>query len=768
MKKPQIKPHFRIEIIEPKHVYLLGENSTHVLTGELYCQIIPLLDGNHTIDKIISTLEGQVEPEHINYALERLEKKGYLSAAVPELSPEAAAFWSLLNIEPQDAYQCLQQTQIYLTCVGNVFSEHLTHSLSDSLSEIGIKTQEWNIESTEFDSHSLLVVLTDDYLQPELSKINQIALEANQPWLLVKPIGGLIWLGPIFKPEKTGCWECLNHRLQRNREVEASVLLQKQESHSKSEEIVECLPLSRAVLPSTLRTALNLTTTEIAKWIVQQSVAETSHFSTLEGKIITFNQTDLNLKTHILPKRPQCQVCGNPQLLSEQSYEPLILSNCPKHFTSDGGHRALSPEQTVKQYQHLISPITGVITSLSRTSDSNDFIHTYRASHNFNTSNNLKSLRHSLRAKSAGKGKTDRQSKASGLCEAVERYSGVFQGDEPRVSSTFSQLKKAIAPERYLHFSPYQYQNRQELNAKSTNSHDWIPEPFEEDREIEWTPVWSLTEQTHKYLPTAWCYYNYPLPEGHRFCLADSNGNAAGNTLEEAILQGFMELIERDSVAIWWYNRLSRPGVDLTSFDEPYLLDLQAYYLRNRRKLWVLDLTTDLQIPAFVALSRRTDGESEKIIFGYGAHFDAKIAVLRAVTELNQQQPWTDKVNLRQVKNTELQEWIRSATIANQPYLAPNSQIKSKVYSDYQKHWSDDIYKDVMSCVDIAKQAGYDILILNQTRPDIDLKVVKVIVPELRHFWRRLGAGRLYDVPVQMGWLSEPLTEKEMNPISIQ
>ncbi|NER06754.1 MAG: hypothetical protein F6K17_31350 [Okeania sp. SIO3C4] len=50
MKNPQIKPHFRIEIIEPKHVYLLGENSTHALTGEFYCHLIPLLDGQNTFE----------------------------------------------------------------------------------------------------------------------------------------------------------------------------------------------------------------------------------------------------------------------------------------------------------------------------------------------------------------------------------------------------------------------------------------------------------------------------------------------------------------------------------------------------------------------------------------------------------------------------------------------------------------------------------------------------------------------------------------------
>jgi oxazoline/thiazoline synthase len=45
--------------------------------------------------------------------------------------------------------------------------------------------------------------------------------------------------------------------------------------------------------------------------------------------------------------------------------------------------------------------------------------------------------------------------------------------------------------------------------------------------------------------------------------------------------------------------------------------------------------------------------------------------------------------------------------------------------------------------------------------------VARVVVPGLRHFWRRLAPGRLYDVPVSLGWLDRPRAETELNPISI-
>ena len=58
-------------------------------------------------------------------------------------------------------------------------------------------------------------------------------------------------------------------------------------------------------------------------------------------------------------------------------------------------------------------------------------------------------------------------------------------------------------------------------------------------------------------------------------------------------------------------------------------------------------------------------------------------------------------------------------------------------------------------------------LVLDQTRADIGLPVAKVVVPGMRHFWSRLAPGRLYDVPVKLGWLPKRLQEDELNPTPV-
>lgn len=117
-----------------------------------------------------------------------------------------------------------------------------------------------------------------------------------------------------------------------------------------------------------------------------------------------------------------------------------------------------------------------------------------------------------------------------------------------------------------------------------------------------------MTAGTHRLLPTSMLYFG-PAPGGQPSApWADSNGNAAGSSLEDAALQGFLEVVERDAVALWWYNRSRLPGVDLDAFDEPWLGQVRAAYGRLRRDLWVLDLTADFGIPVMAAVSCRNDG----------------------------------------------------------------------------------------------------------------------------------------------------------------
>ena len=176
--------------------------------------------------------------------------------------------------------------------------------------------------------------------------------------------------------------------------------------------------------------------------------------------------------------------------------------------------------------------------------------------------------------------------------------SGIFQGDEIRVTRRFTDFSSgdAILPNDVLLFSDAQYRG----NPGAHSGEPQPPAPLDRSAEMEWSPVWSLRDERFKYLPTGLLYFFYKGPGQIN---ADSNGCAAGNTLEEAIVQGFLELVERDAYAIWWYNRLRRPEVDLGQFDDSYVRDLQTQLAETGRRLWVLDVTSDLGVPTYVAIT---------------------------------------------------------------------------------------------------------------------------------------------------------------------
>jgi ribosomal protein S12 methylthiotransferase accessory factor len=184
----------------------------------------------------------------------------------------------------------------------------------------------------------------------------------------------------------------------------------------------------------------------------------------------------------------------------------------------------------------------------------------------------------------------------------------------------------------------------------------------------------------------------------------------------------------------------------------------------------VIDISNDLNVPVFAAISRRNDKEREDIIYGYGAHFDPHIALLRAVTEVCQSFSMFLLAGYGDTLpsyNPQADYWWHTATIANQLHLSPHPDLAPRKFANYPRQWREDLRDDVTACVNLVQNLGMETLALDQTQPDVGLHVVKVFVPGLRHDWRRTGPGRLYDVPVKMGWLDKPLSEEELNPFSI-
>ncbi len=745
---PVLAPHLEFRPIEGRQVLLLSETFNTLLRRPIHCDLLPLLNGRRTHDEIVAALDGVHSASSIRRALAALASRGYVLSGEFTMERARAAYWSSLGASPRWAEHCLTTSQVAVS--GD--AGHLARRLDAIGVAVGAADP------------TLSVVVCTDYLDAQHDAVNRSHIESGQPWVLVRPNGMLALFGPVFRPVEQGpCWACLAYRLRGHREVHEFL-------RNNAGDDAEFRTV--AAEPAVMEAVYGFAAAEIAKWLVLGKTAP------LHDQAISLDVGQLTSDRHPTARRPQCFVCGDhAQYREDRPPVPVQLRPSPKRVRNCGGVRSVPPERTVSDYCHLVSPVSGVVTWLTRTTDDSDpwlHVHSAGSSPALKTKG-LSSLRHSLQNKSLGKGSTRAQSEASALCEAVERYCGAFHGEEIRHRRRFTDFSEAGGPEA-VHpnavqlFSDRQLDNAERINAMN-HPFNVVPGHFDPEAEVDWSPVWSLTWGRHLYLPTSVLYRISPAQRSPTDLWSDSNGCAAGNTLEEAILQGFLELVERDAFAIWWYNRLCRPGVDLGSFGDDYLASAPDYYgNRLQREMWMLDVTNDLGIPVFVALSRRTDSVAEDIIYGSGAHPDPHIAASRAVCEMNQvlalvPRPGGD--SRYGLDNPVCVRWWTGNRVAENPFLTPAPGAPLRGASEYTVPETTDARDDIEHCRAQVEAAGMEFLVLDQIRPDIGMPVARVTVPGLRHFWERFAPGRLFDVPVEMGWRAHPLAESDLNPVPV-
>lgn len=753
MQRPAFKACFRIETAPPQTVFLIGEEGHTTLSGPLFHALVPFLQGQHSVEAIMVALSGRVAPHELLYSLEYLRRRGLVVDAAQPQPGQRSAFWHALGVDERAAPARVEQGSVAI------------HALEPTGADLLGRALEANGLPLAADpaSAALTLVLAADYTDSALAKLNQSMRSQQRAWMPTRIVGTSLWIGPVFQPASGPCLACLTQRIHANRQVESYLLRRTGRTGP--------FPTARAAAPATVALGARLAALEATKWFAK---GRSDH---LLGKLLTYDILSGRSETHTVVQRPQCAVCGIPIApVSLADLQPITLQSRQKRYTVDGGHRTALPEETLARFEHHVSPITGVVSSLQELLGlNNGLTYSYSAGHNFAmVTDDLSVLRTNLRSRSGGKGMTDTQAKVSAIGEAIERYSGVYRADEDHsVRGSLRSLGSAAIPlDQVLCFSQEQFRTRTTWNRQLSAPYHLVPNPFEPDAEIDWTPLWSLSSAQARLLPTAYCYYGHP--EIHRFfCTSDANGCASGNTVEEAILQGFLELVERDAIAIWWYNQLRRPAVDAESFPlADYYRRLQRYYASLDRSLWVLDVTSDLRIPTFVAVSGRHSHATEDIIIGAGSHFDPQVALSRALTELNQFLPAViQQTNAGEtiyaLGDQDAIHWFKTARMAEQSYLLPAESAPAHTADAFTVQRNADLRDDVLACVETVGRAGMEFLVLDQTRQDIGMPVVRVVVPGMRHFWRRLGPGRLYDLPVALGWLRQPTPEHAINPMSM-
>ena len=360
-----------------------------------------------------------------------------------------------------------------------------------------------------------------------------------------------------------------------------------------------------------------------------------------------------------------------------------------------------------------------------------------------------------FRGGTLGKGLSDRQARVSCVGEAIELTSIRWTGSEERRRARWSEVRDvAVHPRELLLFSDAQYAEAARRPEAST--WDGVPAPFDERHAIEWVPAVSLVDGATRWLPAACCFVDhadpaYPAPP---FAVANANGCAAASTRPTAILQGLLELLERDATALWWYGRARRPGVALDSVDDARISAIRDAHAAQGRALALLDLRTDTGVPVVAAVTW-DPVTGVALPTGHGCHPDPARAIARAVAELSQVIAIAAPVDAAPAP---------PPTVADRPYLLPDDAPLRRADDLAPAGIGTEVDAQLAWCVERLAGLGHDVLVLDVTRAELGQPAVRVVVPGLRPLLRRLAPGRLYDVPAALGWVPRAAREDEVNP----
>ena len=320
-----------------------------------------------------------------------------------------------------------------------------------------------------------------------------------------------------------------------------------------------------------------------------------------------------------------------------------------------------------------------------------------------------------------GKGITKDHAKASAMMEGFERYSAEKQdGDEVIVANI-----KEIS-ERGEYIDPVS------LNLPK----DFKKENIEE-MQLEWSIAKDIISDEEFYIPTNAIYHPY-LHDNQVQSLfkSNTNGLASGNVLEEAILHGMLEVIERDAWSIFELTHKNYAQIDLDSIESETVNDILEKFESEGIKIKLMDFTADVKIPTIAASADDTVTKDAGLLtLGMGTHLDPEVAILRALTEVAQSRATqingaredTVRADFAREAGYERMKRINKFYFRDEEEKIKLTDIENKSTSSITKDI--EIVKNELMDNDIDK-----ILYVDLTRPELDVSVVRVIIPEMELF----------------------------------
>ncbi|MGM0852453.1 MAG: TOMM precursor leader peptide-binding protein [Bacillota bacterium] len=599
-----------------------------------------------------------------------------------------------------------------------------------------------------------LVLVLHDAWNPSIhQKAEDVLRPIGIPWLRGFVSFGEGVVGPIVLSDSPGCSRCADmRRLMAGRErKEMSEMPQRLEATD---------GISRDVWASSTGVL------QIAYQVAAEAQRILQGDKVLsEGQIFLMNMKTLKSSWHPFLADPLCTVCST---LPDDSpaAAAISLKSSPK---IEGSYRCRSMDDLnkvlVKEY---LDHRTGILNGKMH-----DFVSIFA-----DVGVNLPLF--SGDEGVAGRTHSFAASELTAILEGLERSCGL----SPRGKRT-------------VVYDSYRNLNEQALNPLKVGVHaekqyarlDFPFEKFHPDHPMKWVWGYSFLEERPMLIPELLAYYSLGC-SGEGFVYETSNGCALGGSLEEAILYGIMEVVERDSFLMTWYAELPLPRLDPDSLNDKELrLMIDRVRTVGGYELHFYNSTMEHGIPSVVAIAKNRKQKGLNLICAAGAHLDPVRAVKSTVHELAAMM-----LTLDEKFESNKEEFVRmlhdSSLVQKMDdhgmlYGLPQAEERLQFLLDdhrpmrsfkeefKEKQAQADLTEDLRDTLQKFRQLNLDVIVVDQSTPETKrngLYCVKVLIPGMlpmtfgHHLTRVTGLERVLRVPMELGYVRQPLTPEQLNP----
>ena len=310
-----------------------------------------------------------------------------------------------------------------------------------------------------------------------------------------------------------------------------------------------------------------------------------------------------------------------------------------------------------------------------------------------------------------GKGATIEESRISAIMEGIERYSSEVH--DRRIERGY-----------YINLFG---------RGRIVDPRDLIlPAEAKPEQILQWYEGYDIANDEHTLVSAEAVFHPLPSRTPTLF-RTNTNGLASGNTLEEAIFHGLCEVIERDAWSLVEVSRNTGPSVN--NIDDPLIAWMQKRFADANVDVIIRDITSDIGIPTMAAIADDVQLKDPMLLtLGMGTHTSARIAVMRALTEVAQSR-------LTQIHGA--REDTPVALLRKRMGYDRTKRMNAYWFRDngtldfarIPSCDTDDFLKDIQVMIDCLKQRGLDrVIVVDLTREEICIPVVRVIVPGLEAF----------------------------------